>query len=83
MVFQCAGLANAPACCLIGGEQACRREIADIEHRLRSGHPDIEGFLLAFVDWNAELRIAAAEEAKPLNRKPGMPLIVAAEIPFL
>ena len=35
----------------------CRREIAEIEALLRSGHPDIEGLCLALSDWWAELRL--------------------------
>ena len=35
----------------------CRREIAEIEDLLRSGHPDIAGLCLALSDWATELRM--------------------------
>ena len=34
----------------------CRREIAEIESQIRSGHPEIEGLCMALSDWSAELR---------------------------
>jgi hypothetical protein len=36
--------------------ERCRREIAEIEAQLRSGHRDLQGLLLALSDWHAELR---------------------------
>jgi hypothetical protein len=36
--------------------ERCRSEIAGIEAQLRSGHPDLQGLLLALSDWHAELR---------------------------
>jgi len=39
----------------------CRREIAEIEALLRSGHPDVEGLCLALADWSAELGILERE----------------------
>ena len=35
----------------------CRREIAEIEAMIRSGHPDIEGLCMALSDWRMELRL--------------------------
>ncbi len=37
--------------------ERCRREIAEIERLLRSGHPDVQGLYLALSDWRTELRI--------------------------
>jgi hypothetical protein len=37
----------------------CRREIADIESLIRSGHSDVAGLCQALVDWNCELRLIA------------------------
>jgi hypothetical protein len=39
----------------------CRREIAGIEAQLRSGHPDLQGLLVALIDWHAELRLLQRE----------------------
>lgn len=39
----------------------CRREIAELERLLGSGHPDVEGLCLALSDWSAELRILEGE----------------------
>jgi hypothetical protein len=39
----------------------CRREIADIEAQIRSGHPDLEGLCLALTDWSGELRLLTEE----------------------
>jgi len=33
--------------------ERCDGEIRDVEFLLRGGHPDIEGLLLAFVDWSS------------------------------
>lgn len=44
----------------------CRREIAQIEGLLRSGHPDVEGLCLALADWSAELRLLAEERRRAL-----------------
>ena len=35
----------------------CRREIAEIETLLRSGHPDVQGLCLALTDWRKELKL--------------------------
>ena len=37
--------------------ERCRREIAEIEQLLRSGHPDVLGLRLALSDWRTELRL--------------------------
>ena len=37
--------------------ERCSREIAELEAQLRSGHPDLNGLLLALSDWSAELRL--------------------------
>jgi len=37
--------------------ERCRREIAEIEAVILSGHPDLNGLCLALSDWSAELRI--------------------------
>jgi hypothetical protein len=37
--------------------ERCRREIAEIESLIVSGHSDLEGLCLALSDWNAELRL--------------------------
>jgi hypothetical protein len=42
--------------------ERCRREIAEIESLILSGHPDLLGLLLALTDWSAELRLIAKEE---------------------
>ena len=41
--------------------ERCRREIAGIESQLRSGHRDLQGLILALVDWCAELRLLQRE----------------------
>jgi DNA methylase len=38
------------------GIARCRREIAEIEAQIRSGHPDLQGLLRGLVDWSSELR---------------------------
>jgi hypothetical protein len=38
-----------------------RREIAGIEALIVAGHPDLQGFCQALVDWSAELRIIEQE----------------------
>jgi hypothetical protein len=45
----------------------CLAEIAAAEAILSSGHPDIQGLLLALADWSAELRIL---EAMRTNEEP-------------
>lgn len=42
--------------------ERCHREIAEAEHLLRSGHPDVAGLCLALADWSAELKILLQEE---------------------
>jgi hypothetical protein len=44
--------------------ERCRREIAEIEGLLRSGHPDVEGLCLALADWSAELRLLEEERRR-------------------
>jgi len=50
--------------------ERCKREIAAIEEQLRSGHPDIEGLLLALTDWSEELRILKTQRGKPPGANP-------------
>jgi len=42
--------------------ERCDSEIRHVELVLRSGHPDIEGLLLALVDWSTERRLLRAEQ---------------------
>lgn len=44
--------------------ERCRREIAEVERLLRSGHPDVEGLCLALADWHAELRLLEDEKSR-------------------
>ena len=44
--------------------ERCRREIADIEALIISGHPDLQGLCLALSDWSAELRILQNKERR-------------------
>jgi hypothetical protein len=37
--------------------ERCRRELADVETKLRAGDPEVEGLCLALRDWSTELRI--------------------------
>ena len=37
--------------------ERCRREVAEIESQIVSGHSDMQGLCLALSDWSAELRI--------------------------
>ena len=39
----------------------CHREIAGIEATLRAGHRDLQGLILALIDWHAELRLLQHE----------------------
>jgi hypothetical protein len=48
----------------------CKREIVAIEEQLRAGHSDVEGLLLALMDWSAELRILEAQRKKPPGASP-------------
>jgi hypothetical protein len=41
--------------------ERCRREIAEIESLIISGHPDLAGLCLALSDWNVELRLLEKE----------------------
>jgi len=41
--------------------ERCLREIAWIESQLRSGHRDLQGLILALMDWYAELRLLQRE----------------------
>jgi hypothetical protein len=44
--------------------ERCRREIAWIEAQLRTGHRDLQGLILALMDWHAELRLLQREALK-------------------
>ncbi|MGC8761990.1 MAG: hypothetical protein ACP5VC_18715 [Bryobacteraceae bacterium] len=48
--------------------ERCRREIAEVERLLRTGHPDVAGLCLALADWSAELRIL--EEGRRRDQHP-------------
>jgi len=50
--------------------ERCRQEIAMIEEQLRAGHPEVEGLLLALIDWSEELRILEAQRKKPPGANP-------------
>jgi hypothetical protein len=45
----------------------CRAEIAEIEAKLRAGHPDIAGLALALRDWSTELRMVTPWTRAPEN----------------
>ena len=47
--------------------ERCRSEIAGIEAQLRSSHRDLQGLVLALIDWPAELRMLQREAAGPLQ----------------
>ena len=57
--------------------ERCRREIASIETELRSGHPDLQGLLLALSDWHAELRLVEREALKRRKEVPSKAGIIA------
>jgi hypothetical protein len=40
----------------------CRREVAEVERLLRTGHPDVHGLCLGLKDWSVELRILEREQ---------------------
>ena len=42
--------------------ERCEDEIRQVEFLLRGGHSDMEGLLLALVDWRAERRLLRAEQ---------------------
>ena len=42
--------------------ERCDEEIRQIEELLRSGHQDLDGLLLALVDWRTERRLLMAAE---------------------
>jgi hypothetical protein len=44
--------------------ERCRREIAEAERQLKSGHPDVVGLCMALADWSAELRILEEERRR-------------------
>ena len=50
--------------------ERCDKEIRQIEVLLRSGHQDLDGLLLALVDWRTERRLlmAAEEEGNGYSR---------------
>jgi hypothetical protein len=37
--------------------ERCHREIAEVEAQILSGHPDLNGLLLALADWSTESRM--------------------------
>ena len=37
--------------------ERCRREIAEIEALILTGHPDVQGLCQALADWSEELRL--------------------------
>ena len=42
--------------------QRCDEEIRRVEVLLRGGHSDVDGLLLALVDWSTERRLLRAEQ---------------------
>ena len=44
--------------------EQCDAEIRQIEVLLRGGHPDVDGLLLALVDWRTERRLLIAAKEK-------------------
>jgi hypothetical protein len=44
--------------------EQCDKEIRAIELLLLSGHPDIEGLVLALVDWSKERRLLMATQER-------------------
>jgi len=48
--------------------ERCRREIADAERLLRSGHPDVAGLCRALADWSAELALLQNEQRAMRDR---------------
>ena len=50
--------------------ERCDGEIRQIEVLLRGGHQDLDGLLLALVDWRMERRLLIAAEEKG-NGEPG------------
>jgi hypothetical protein len=40
--------------------ERCRREVAAIEPKIRSGNPDLDGLCLALADWSGEMRLLGA-----------------------
>ncbi len=49
-----------PSDCVTDLER-CEHEIGEIEGLLRGGHPDVQGLVLALVDWSAERRLLIEE----------------------
>jgi hypothetical protein len=47
--------------------ERCRREIAEIESLLSSGHRDVAGLCLALADWSAELRLLEEERRRGVH----------------
>lgn len=37
--------------------ERCEREIAEIEQKLRAGHPDVEGLCRGLMDWSEARRM--------------------------
>jgi hypothetical protein len=44
--------------------ERCDHEIREMEQLLRSGHPDVEGLLLALADWRAERGLILSESER-------------------
>jgi len=42
--------------------ERCDREIAEIEQKLRAGHPDVQGLCLGLMDWSIARRIILEKE---------------------
>jgi hypothetical protein len=55
---------NSHAAEVTAAMERCRRETAEIEALILSGHPDLHGLCLALSDWSAELRILQDEKRR-------------------
>ena len=42
--------------------ERCRREIERVEAQLLSGHPDLQGLVVALMDWHVELRLLQRDQ---------------------
>ena len=42
--------------------ERCDREIAEIEQKLRAGHPDVEGLCRGLIDWSVARRMILEKE---------------------
>jgi hypothetical protein len=47
--------------------ERCHREIAGIEAQLRTGHRDLQGLIVALLDWHTELRLLEREVLEHLK----------------